>query len=150
MVRRVVLLRVADFDVAEDVCHRQRFAACRRDVDAAGMTGVVGDIEVLTIAVRADFQPRVGKAASCQHDAVALCRVVVADFARLLPAGRVVAIQQEGEGIRARAAGELCCAVAGGEGVVACAAVLVAASSSVLCSPRYCSRSAPSWLTSLA
>ena len=53
-----------------------------------------------------------------KNDAVAFLRVEVKNFARLMPAGSVVAVKQQSEGIRARAAFEQLRTMPGDEDVI--------------------------------
>ena len=97
----------------QDVFRGECFAVVSRDVNGARVAFAVCDVEVL-LAVRflADFQAGVGKLVAGQHDAVAALRVEVGDVA-VLPAGAVVAVQQVGEGVCARAAVLFAAAVCG-------------------------------------
>ena len=105
----------------EDVFRRERFAVTRRDVDGAHVSGGIRDVQVLPARVAANFCLDV--VAARQDDAVAFLQVEVKDVARFVPACRIVAVQQVGEGIRARTAFEQRCAVSGNQHIVARAAV---------------------------
>ena len=93
--RLAVCLRSAYFDMAEDVFFADRFAVTSCYIHSLGLASVIGNVQMLTVFIIAEFNFGSGKLFACKDDAITFCRIKVKNLVSM----SVVTVKEESEGV---------------------------------------------------